>query len=103
MILNGKALTDFGLFLVSNYKIADWDFFYTKPIVSQNALIIEWLDSVDIHISISADEDIYKLNKSVYFIWFIGEHSSIQYNSRQEATKKAIDKANNLYNEHKTV
>lgn len=63
-------------------------------------LIIEWLDSVGINIAIEITAN--DFNKNVCYSYAIyGEHKFedyIGYQKRQEATKSAIIKANELYN-----
>lgn len=64
-----------------------------------NALIIEWLDSIGIYIEVGG-----AIYRGVEF-WYniqqqntINGHNGEYFNSRQEATEKAIDKANEIYN-----
>ncbi len=93
MILTGKAKDNF---LDSNGKKEAW-INIMLPIY-QYALIIEWFDSVGIYINV-----FYK------YIWRVeirDSQSSLLstldyavFDTRQEATKQAIIKANDIYNE----
>lgn len=100
MKLTGKAKEDFGLWHFettdSIFEYKNWHLLSER---SKNALIIEWFDSVGIYISISADKDIYELNDVIYFISFVGDEASSQYENRQQATEQAIKYANKIYNE----
>lgn len=65
--------------------------------IFKNALIIEWFDSVGIYIDIVI---VFKKDTPKY-VYYYGRYTnqSQQYNTRQEATKHAIIKANKIYNE----
>lgn len=103
MVLTGKAKEDFykwyncreGNTLTNN------DLFYYSEELIQNALIIEWFDSVGIIINIGG-----VLQNGIYnFSFDIQENNTLNgvdkygFDSRQEATKHAIIKANKIYNE----
>lgn len=89
MILTGKCKEDFSY----KYNMSNFNE-YSE--VLQNALIIEFFDSVGIYINTirNIDDTIYcrilMLNKAFY-----GK-------SRQEAITKAIKKANDIYNKPKS-
>lgn len=63
-----------------------------------NAITVEWFDSVGIFIDIKSKFGISK-NKQIFSFSVKGSSSGFKYLSRQEATKEAIIKANNIYNE----
>lgn len=102
MILTGLAKRAFGMFMIYNFKIADWETLDKMNEVFKNALMMEWFDSVGIFIELSG-------------IWYQGSEPEFNYNiqekgtlnginghifySRQEATTAAITKANEIYNE----
>lgn len=75
---------------------------YSLPEICQNALIIEWLDSIGYYIQdcgvnvvdfkISFDAELMKEGKLIYI-------SDIFFASRQQATTEAIKKAVELINE----
>lgn len=58
--------------------------------VIQNALIIDFFDSVGVYIEISV---------TYGFNWSIDDFGGEDYNNRQQATIQAIKKANDIYNE----
>ncbi len=68
----------------------------------RNTLIIEWLDSVGIYISIEPYKNLFD-NGNLYFCFKIIDYPYISknnvYQSRQEATTEAIIKVNQIYNE----
>ena len=84
-----------------NQKEETEDFFnYLYPIF-QNALIIEWFDSIGIYITI---KNKFGQNKQARIFWYSlnkGEKNNDVYLSRSEATNKAIEKANQIYNQEK--
>ena len=113
MILTGKAKEEFFNWLdnqgVNGIDISNWEFekFHLLSNVSQNSLIIEWFDSVEIYINIEP----YIGGGDVVFYFgvinrradFIDEHYSsanddIYFGTRQEALTEAIKKANEIYN-----
>ena len=68
------------------------------PLCVKNALIIEWFDSIGIYITI---KNKFGQNKQARIFWFSlnrGASNNEVYLSRLEATKKAIEKANEIYN-----
>jgi len=94
MILTGKALEDF---LKFHQQDKVW---YDLMIKSESytilyALIIEWLDSVGIYVSLKTDivGDVFEFDVFVNELYF-GSNTS-----RQEATRQAIIKANDIYND----
>ncbi len=102
MILTGKAKDNF---LDSNGKKEAW-INIMLPIY-QYALIIEWFDSVGIYI----DVEFFRKNikdepqfvSSTTDEWNGLQPLRVQFNSRQLATKQAIIKANNIYNERNII
>lgn len=99
MKLTGKCLSDFGDQCTLQYKN-----FIKLPETCQNALIIEFFDSVGIFIYTipslrTKNKWTYRVFKSL-FQDFTNQVSYI-YKSRTEATNKAIEKANEIYNNQK--
>lgn len=105
MTLTGKASKDFIKWLHFKHNLQPYNLFNE---IIQYALIIEWFDSVGIYISVKrlctslkfrcwyfviTNEDGDYLNKHGY------DESRINNDSRIEITKKAIKKANEIYNE----
>ena len=86
MILTGKAKEDFSY----NYNMSDFNG-YSETL--QNALIIEWFDSVGIYIT----SDYFELNKGFYSE-ILNENFEIVKPTRPEALTEAIKKANEIYN-----
>ncbi|MFV0232788.1 hypothetical protein OBK30_06950 [Empedobacter falsenii] len=85
MILNGKC----------KEKFLEWfsepeTYFYRLNNTCQNALIIEFFDSVGVYIEIIRNEG--------YFEYIVMEEWDYGFESRQEATIQAIKKANDIYN-----
>ena len=99
MVLNGKANEDFFNWLdnqgVNGIDISNWEFenFQLLSNVSQNALIIEWFDSVGIYIT----SDYFELNNGFYSE-ILDSNFAIVKPTRQEALTEAIKKANEYYN-----
>lgn len=96
MILTGKANKDYEVWLYENHTNY-WRLAWGKlPESAQMAMIIEWLDSVGIYISL------YHHPISLGVSYNINIHERRIYGkvsgNRQEATKQAIIKANELYN-----
>lgn len=85
MILNGKAFTDFG-----DQCKYDYNEFLKLDEPIQYALIIEWFDSVNFYVEVIRNEG--------YFEYFVHEEWDYGFETRQEATKQAIIKANDIYN-----
>ena len=74
----------------NNWNLEELEYIFNiLPQTCQNALIIEWFDSIGIYINISV---------TYGFNWYINELGGEDYNNRQEATKQAIIKANEIYN-----
>jgi len=105
MILTGKAKEDFLISLKENRRCNEKSF-SEFPAIFEDALIIEWLDSVGIVIT----SDIARLTDSEYgftsTIWSKGFrqfHDIDNFKSRTKATEKALEKANEIYNELKKI
>ena len=102
MILTGKAKEDFFKWLdnqgVNGIDISNWEFekFHLLSNVSQNALIIEWFDSVGIYVNAELDYLHLVWFPTINNNWNFEEH---EFETRQEAIKEAIKKANEIYNE----
>ena len=97
MILTGKAYNDFYNWLKYNYYQYYLSAHGNNPDSCNNSLIIEWFDSVGIYINISYELFSYKWN-------ILGDRSYYdlkKYPTRQESTKQAIIKANDIYNSSK--
>ena len=103
MILTNKSKEDFFNWLdnqgVNGIDISNWEFekFQLLSNVSQNALIIDWFDSVGIYVNSSG------LTLSKTFISDVSVNDNCEYNydgfrTRKEATEQAIKKANEIYN-----
>ena len=95
MILTGKTKEDFSY----NYNMSDFNG-YSETL--QNALIIEWFDSVGIYISINYVDfyDEFK-NDTGFETYVTNKGLSVKFrivSNRQEAIKQAIEKANEIYN-----
>ena len=112
MILTGETKLDFERWLHSNdVLIKDGiyddtyltDVFDKLPLNFQNALIIEWFDSVGIFVSINYVDFYDELRNNTGFETYVTNKGlSIKFrsvSSRQEAIKQAIKKANEIYNE----
>ena len=99
MILTEKAKEDF-LEYYNNHSIKyllSWTDFDDLPLVVKNALIIEWFDSVGIYINI---ENLYYQSWWYYKVKQCPDtyEQVIMQNTRQDAIEKAIEKANEIYN-----
>lgn len=93
MKLTGKCKKEFEKFYTENAKyIFDVDE-YSETV--QNALIIEFFDSVGIYIIINKD---FYFEEWGYII--IGNYEYHGFECRLEASNKAIIKANELFNEN---
>lgn len=109
MVLTGKAKEDFGLWHFENYNNAfEYTNFHELSDNLKNAIIIEWLDDVNIYITVQAFDDISsgycrgfegviydEKNNKNYFVLNDGD----VFQTRQETTVKVIQKANKIYNE----
>ena len=104
MILNGKAKEEFFNWLdnqgVNGIDISNWEFekFQLLSNVSQNALIIEWFDSVGICI----DRDCINIEMVITDFRGINEEQTIIDCDHEESFQywweEAIKKANEIYN-----
>lgn len=94
MILTGICKEKFLEWISLNnlFTIEDREkYFNSLSELFQNALIIEFFDSVGIYIEIIRNEG--------YFDYVVMEEWDYGFETRQEATIQAIKKANNIYNE----
>ena len=96
--MNGQAKIDF----LKQSKYIE-SIFNELPKIYQNALIIEWFDSVGIYISInyvSVHTDL-RSGKGFQSLVCYGNLSTMfrGVDTRQQATEKALEKAIILYNE----
>lgn len=105
MILTGMALEDFLVWVYygedtnqasDESKIEKIIFHANRWVEKQDerfidTLIIEWFDSVDLHIGY--------YYTYVKFQTYVNDSNKGKFNSRQEATEQAIIKANEIYNE----
>lgn len=92
MILTGKAKEDFLEFIhINEDRFQNYNF-YKLDESMQNALIIEWLECCDKLKSFNSFDNI-----------FYREYKLTGFKSRQEATEKAILKANEIYNERDII
>lgn len=104
MKLTGKALEDFlKVFGVDDEdKQISLQYFYNKTEVEQNALIVDWFDSVGIYISINYVNFVNELTSAKGFEAMVtNKHLTTRFREveiRNEATRRAIIKANELYN-----
>lgn len=98
MKLTGKAKEGFLEFIhINEDRFQNYNF-YKLDESMQNALIIEWFDSVGIYISTGYVCGDYKfsLKNEIKEPKF---QEAYNYESLQEATEKAIEHANLIYNE----
>ena len=97
-ILTGKAKEDFIKTKIGN----EINLFESMLPIYKNALIIEWFDSVGIYISINYVDFYDELRNNTGFETYVTNKGlSVKFrsvSSRQEATLKAIKKANEIYN-----
>ena len=100
MILTGKAKEDF----LIHIGLTE-DMFLMMYSVMKNALIIDWFDLVGIYIDtqLVATFDECEITQVCWFVNIAASNncynSDKHYQTRQEATKQAILKANDIYNE----
>lgn len=99
MILTGIAKEDFKRWVYKEYDYQDLEVIYPKYLV--DTLIIEWLDSVGLFCVPNYNFINTNWSYSVKNIDTILLRGC-SYISRQEATKQAILKANEIYNESNT-
>lgn len=108
-LLNGKAKELFISFMCKKYRDFRWFEYENLLEVCQNALIIEWLDSVGYNIIITPYAAFINLGADLvgldgtwsFFIYKSKELMSdgVDFEIRQEATAEAIKKAVELINE----
>lgn len=109
-LLNGKTKELFDRWLTLNHKlVSDYPHgsFFNLPETCQNALIIEWLDSTGIYISSEAEFDKmlgYNRGFVIHIFYDKGTHEYLLkdndvFETRQEATKSAIETAVKILNE----
>jgi len=99
MILTGKALSDFEAYYYSKPDhVGAWELL---PIIHLHAIIVEWLDSVGIHVCITPIFKGTQIENSLYgYSYNIGIKSfTNRYTTRPEATEAALITANKIYNE----
>ena len=110
MILTGKAKEDFNKWYWNEwFEDKERDSYQNKEdalshldftdIVFSNAILIEWLDSVGIYVNTQITQT--PVSHKVYFECLIrSDRTKVSdfYTTRQEATKQAIIKANEIYN-----
>lgn len=95
MILTGKCKKDFGKWIYEN----DECYFTDESMnIYNNALIIEFFDSVGIYVNV-LKYGLSEPNKWVVIRSLCENNLDFIYSSRQEATIQAIIKANDIYNE----
>lgn len=106
MILTGKAKKHFLAWFKQRNKISDSfkpiNIFETLNILYQNALIIEWFDSIKLTICIEPYIP-FTNTEVIYFAFRVLNNTNIweqnTYRDRISATTEAIKKANTIYNE----
>lgn len=115
MILTGRCKEDFEKYLFSFTDTLGYCSCYIEGAIEQdlseifdilpksmrNALIIEWFDSfgINIEIAIGRSEDLIGFDVCIWEDRFkTFQMNAIIYDSRQEATKQAIIRANEIYN-----
>lgn len=102
--MNGQAKIDFEKWLFFNHRIQLLDGFTHLTKSCQNALIIEFFDSVGIYIdslhSYAFDNTLeYCVKVNDVFVSHNEKDKPInRFKTRQEATEKAIEKAVEIYN-----
>lgn len=108
-MLTGRCKQDFELWMF-NYFIEHRPDYSSSLIISKFerktqleklAFYVEWFDNVGIYMSIEPNFSIFEQgNPFSCFRFFIDMIYYGQADTRQEATKAAIEKANELYNEN---
>ena len=106
MILTGKCREGFEKWLIQNYKnlafyhSKDLAMFNDLPPQMCNALIIDYFDSIGVYIEIQVlkVETYPKYSFNMRNINFNMLSQGDYFKSRQEATEKAIEKANDILN-----
>lgn len=111
-MLTDKARTDFVEYHYNQVNFAEeshedhWKLFLdTTEEIHQQASVIDWLDSVDVFTEVTIchsysdyhNEELFRgsICSQKYKCWWDDERV---YNTREEASKAAIEKANELYN-----
>lgn len=102
MLLTGKAKDDFYKYFIKYQQTWELKMYVIKNNeYTRNCLIIDWFDSVGIQITIIAEEKQFTPKVSVeYKIEVDMFHRHIE--TRKEAIKQAIIKANEIYNNDKS-
>lgn len=106
MILTGKAKTDFKKFFYKNVVMQSTltyqQLFYSNNEEYLFAEILKWLDSVSIHVGVLPYLELMKgnINANVFRVYLCYSLHSVWAN-RQEATRAAVEAANEIYNKQK--
>lgn len=99
--MNGQAKIDFVEWVKKEYPLLGIDDIMPKTCI--NALKIEWFDTIGIYIQITSEYDLENLDIINFWYKIINIdryiHVGVDFNTRQQATEKAIEKAIILYNE----
>jgi len=97
MKLTGKCKEDFEKSLIFKFTVEDYEFGISENEILLNSLIIEFFDSVGIHIAIQwfLKDWIFSVEKQPFKQH---HYKDFGFNSRLKATNAAIEKANNLHN-----
>ena len=100
MILTDKCLEAFGVYILKTHKIASWECFENLPKLLQNALIIEFFDSVNITVDVMPilNNPIKWQPNTLCLEKEICTEEIEYFDTRSEATEKAIEKANEIFN-----
>lgn len=109
--LEGKCKDEFGIYFFNKYGghignsvTGSLVFFYSMPEAMQSGVYLEFFDSVGIKIEVQLllmpkmDKAMFRGFKSVLFVDGRLVNVQASYQSRQEALKEAITKANEIYN-----
>jgi hypothetical protein len=93
-MLSGRAKVDFQKWAESNVFMVN----HGCPESYLNALITEWLDSVDIHIEVTR----LRMDDEPPVFWFYSvegsEINKVPLETRNQATEKALEEAITIYN-----
>jgi len=89
-MLTGAAKEDFEFYFKNAFKYIEFD---DLPVVCKASIIVNWFDSVGIYVNVLKYG--YKWKVVVY------TQFRTAYKTRIEATTKAIEKANEIYNQLK--
>jgi len=106
-MLQGKAKEEFFKWLKQSlnneYNRIDEGIFNDLLPEFQNALCILWFDSVGIYIEIKSEYDLEDLDVINFWYKIIDNekyiYCSVDFTTRTEATKKAIEKASEIFNQ----